>query len=183
MKIRFLLSIALCWITFLNAFDSSSTNDSTNSALTECNALKNLKKISILPQYSFSSSKIRDKINEEVSKELGKFGTVVKLKVPDTTGFGNSEAFLSIMVEDISTWNDKKLPITQTSLYLDTAILVKKTGISCTTHTWSASTFSEGTDEKNALSSITTLLKQFIENYQSVNSQNQEKPTFYLYIP
>lgn len=151
----------------------------SSAQLLGCNSLKNFKSFSVT-HYSLSPS-LRDKVNQEIAREFGEIGKIVNLDIPDVSGFGKSEASLSLVVKNISVFSDKKMPVVETTLFMNTATIIKKTDTTCMTHAWVASSFAEDKNEKQIISAVRTVLKQFVEDYKSANSSKAEKPVFYFY--
>ena len=154
----------------------------SSAQLLGSNPLQGLKIFAIHPQYSIDSRVLRSKVEDEVSRELEKVGQVMKIKVPDTTGYGKCEARMTFFIKDISLSNGTKLPAIQTSLFLASSTIVKKTGSNCLTYIWSMNVIEENKSDQTILSSVGTVISQFVAEYQEANKAQQEKPIFYLYI-
>jgi hypothetical protein len=149
------------------------------------NPLKGIKMFAFHPQYSFQSKQLRKKVTDLITAKLGVIGKVIQIKVPDVTGYGNSQAYLSMIVENVSTIEEKILPSVQMLLTMDTSTIIKNTNTECTTHAWSVQTFLEGKiddgNEAAIIQSAGYVVEKFVKDYQSVNAGSKEKPVFYIY--
>lgn len=151
------------------------------------NPLKGFASFAIYPLYSITSPILRKEVEQEVFKELGKIGKIVRVDVPDVRGFGDSGAFLTLSLQDVFTSNHTCLPALEISLTLDALTVVKKTGGNYMTPVWTDHTFSEGNaNEKNLqniLAATRSVLKHFVDDYLGANSQKEQKVVFYFYTP
>lgn len=182
-----LLLASLCFcLTSLYAENKSTQNESlTSSQLLGCNSLKNLKSFAIHPQYSIHSPGLRDKINAVIVSELEKIGYVIKLTAPDVTGYGKSQARITMIFKDISSSKGQKFPISEISLLISSPTIIEKTNVKCSIYIWSLHAFIEGNIEdanaSNILDSLKTSLAKFIDEYNDINNSQKEKMVFYLY--
>ena len=190
-SIIFLFNSYVTWaIQNTNKSTQEETSELSSAQLLGSTPLKNFKIFTFHPQISFPRP-LRDKVNQELSKELKKIGKVETLEFCNSEGscnpigYGMAQALVTIFAKDISTLKEKTLPVIQTSFLVASPIKIEKTGTSCRTYIWSASTFAEGNmeenNEQNILASLKAVVKQFIQDYQKDNEGQKEKPLFYLY--
>jgi hypothetical protein len=157
------------------------------------NPLQGMKTFAINAVY-VPSEKLQKEINEEIVKNLEKIGQVEKLElsskkmdqtIQNFARIGASEGRLAVKVDSIQSLGDSSLPVLETSLYLTTAVTIKKTGADSLVNAWLANAFIPGSlDQKNAksiISAVKTVMEQFVRDYQAVNKETKERPIFYLF--
>lgn len=150
---------------------------STSSELLGCNSLKGFSRLVIYPIYSIEYKEERQEVEKEISSILEAIGKVVPLKVPDSTGFGDSEGGLFYQIT-------KKKGCFELSLRVAADTIIKKTGTSCRTYIWTISDLFEGDlDRKKMKSAVNLLTKKFVKDFQEVNKGQKNKTLFYFYQP
>lgn len=159
----------------------------SSSWLLNCESLKNLKAFAIHPQYSIDSASLQNKVDDFIALELGKLGTVIKVKVPDLTGYGKSQAHITMIFKDISNSKDQKFPVSEMSFLISSATLIEKTKVKCQSYIWILQSVIDGNIEDqnsgNILNALKASLDLFIDEYRKINKEQKDKPVFYLYIP
>ncbi len=160
-----------------NIQDSPVTNFKNTS-------LKGWSAFAIVPVYSLQGS-LQKKVSLLAKKEFGKVGKITEMKVPDVTGLGMAANVLSLEVQKVKTWDDKSVHLLRISLSLQTTAKINRTAQECSAYIWTSSVFVESDsaelNEKNLLSGVETLFKQFAACYLASNSEDTPKPVFYLY--
>lgn len=143
--------------------------------------LTGLKTFIVYPP-AFEKTQLQVQIKELIEKKLGAIGKIIKFEEKDITGFG-AESALVMQVKNICNEKGGELPITRSSLYVQTSVAIKRTKINTRPIVWQLNEFSNNynNNEKDVLLAVDKLLSEFVENYQYVNSAENIKPLFYFY--
>ncbi|MES2345799.1 MAG: hypothetical protein V4494_07680 [Chlamydiota bacterium] len=146
--------------------------------------LKGWSAFAVSPIYSLEGP-LHQKVILLTKKEFEKIGNITKLEIPDVTGLGTAANMLNLEVQKVKTWESKNTHLLRISLTLQTTTTINKTHQECGAYIWASSVFVEGDiveiNEKNLLSSIENLIKQFTTCYAASNPADAPKPTFYFY--
>lgn len=187
LKTILLSSLCLLFVSLGAENKSEEIREITSVELLGCNPLRGFNSFAIHPQYSITSLSLRSKVNEIVEHEFKKIGNVFTLKVPDTTGYGKSQANITMLFEEAPSYKGSKISISDLALLISSSTIIEKTDAKCSTYIWTSHTFIDGSiddkNEKNILDSVNRVIGKFINEYQEVNKDQTSKPTFYLYKP
>lgn len=150
------------------------------------NPLKNMGSFAVVLLMRFDSQEVRKKVDTLIEKELSSVGKIIRAdqKRIDLRGMG-SRNFLIIDSGEIKNSAGKLLPISRLSLRIQTPVTLTKTGINTSPNVWSINDFVDSTSgalsEDKLINGMQKLLEEFKSNYNFVNQNMTEKPSFYLY--
>jgi hypothetical protein len=150
------------------------------------NPLRNMGSFAVVMLMRFDSSEMRKKADALIEKELSGLGKVIQAdqKRIDLRGVG-SRNFLILESGEVKNSDGKLLPICRISLRIQTPVTLTKTGINTLPNVWSINDFVDSPKDVNSedkiLSALQKLLMEFKKNYNFVNLNMSEKPSFYLY--
>ncbi|HEY5235139.1 MAG TPA: hypothetical protein VIJ14_03075 [Rhabdochlamydiaceae bacterium] len=150
------------------------------------NPLKDMGTFAVVLLMRFDSPEVRKKADALIEKELSGLGRVIKAdqKRIDLRGVG-SRNFLILDSGEVKNSEGKLLPISRVSLRIQTPVTLTKTGINTLPNVWSINDFFDSPSEVNSedkiLAALQRLLTEFKSNYNFVNINMSEKPSFYLY--
>ncbi len=121
----------LAFATVLQSSEPKAQEEKSESApnieIVESNSLQGFTAFAVIPQYWASAFPLlKAKADQLVTKELEKIGTVIRVG-DDPTGFGNSQARITININNITLMNQKNpSPILQTSLSISATVEMKR---------------------------------------------------------
>ncbi|MES2345665.1 MAG: hypothetical protein V4494_07005 [Chlamydiota bacterium] len=146
--------------------------------------LRNLSSFAVLPIFALSNpthAHLYEQTYQILKTELGKIGEIQELKMNNLAGLTLAGAFLAINIENITIPGSNNISITKTSLAIETMTTIKKSDVDYLAHIWERNLFTEDDSDKTIIASIQKLVQQFTACYQTCNTQEPKKPTFYLY--
>ena len=150
------------------------------------NPLRDMKTFAVMLLMRFDSPAVRKKAEALIEKELSGLGKVIQAdqKRMDLRGVG-SRNFLILDSGEVKNSEGKPLPICRISLRIQTPVTLTKTGVNTFPNVWSINDFIDSTEHLDSddkiLSALQKLLVEFKSNYNFVNHNLPEKPSFYLY--
>lgn len=147
------------------------------------NPLEGLTSFAVIPPLCTQNPETKKKIQAIIEKELGVVGIVIKTNDEDMTGFGTGTR-LNIQIGKVSKWDGGELPISRITLNIETPVVISKTNVKSSPRVWTINDFIDAPlseSEDKLIGAMQKLLKEFVKTYKFTNSDQKQKPTFYLY--
>src|SRR5579862_1187401 len=196
MKKFFLLQILLLFVFFCHVINGKNTDTIKNSPKDKNipseqykNPLTGLQSFSMLMVYFSEENETVEKINKIIMEELGALGTI-KVITSEKGSLQNAfwegydgQAFFEFDSQDITSFENKKIPATRYTLNVHTAATINKTKANTVVEAWRKDCYVKN-ESNNDLSNKSveayrSLIREFKESYLLYNPE--KKPIFYLF--